>query len=205
MACVWAGELAGACAAAGVSPAAANAAPAAQPPAGFAQNAVKPDAPTAPVSQQSAAAGPTTVATPPNSYGAYKETPAANDAGEPILGGKGIQKQVTPIGEEAAAFHNDWLLPLCGVISLIEVRDIDRDVLATSDQLTLAQAGFARAVARGHRTPVGSDLLGCVAGGALRLGRGRVRRKSRVPRTACACILHSCVPMRALLRDWRLR
>ena len=118
-------------AAAGLTPAAAQApasssahshdaaAPAAQPPAGFAQNAVKPDAPTAPVSQQSAAAGPTVAATPPNSYGAYKETPAANDAGEPILGGKGIQKQVTPIGEEAAAFHNNWLLPLCGVISLI--------------------------------------------------------------------------------------
>jgi cytochrome c oxidase subunit II len=89
-----------------------------QPAGGFAQNANKPDAPTAPVAQQSAAAGPTVAATPPNSYGAYKETPATNDAGEPILGGKGIQKQVTPIGEEAAAFHNNWLLPLCAIISV---------------------------------------------------------------------------------------
>jgi NodT family efflux transporter outer membrane factor (OMF) lipoprotein len=32
-----------------------------------------------------------------------------------------------------------------GVISLIEVRDIDRDLLAASDQLTVAQAGMARA------------------------------------------------------------
>ncbi len=32
-----------------------------------------------------------------------------------------------------------------GVISLIEVRDIDRDLLATSDQLSVAKAGIARA------------------------------------------------------------
>jgi NodT family efflux transporter outer membrane factor (OMF) lipoprotein len=32
-----------------------------------------------------------------------------------------------------------------GVISLIEVRDIDRDLLSASDQLTVAQAGMARA------------------------------------------------------------
>ena len=31
----------------------------------------------------------------------------------------GIQDQVTPIGEEAAAFHNYWLLPLCAIISVI--------------------------------------------------------------------------------------
>jgi cytochrome c oxidase subunit II len=90
-----------------------------QPAAGFAQNPDKPDAATAPVSQQSAAAGPTVAATPPNSYGAYKETPAATDIGVPIFGQKGIQKQVTPIGDEASAFHNNWLLPLCGLISLL--------------------------------------------------------------------------------------
>ena len=33
-------------------------------------------------------------------------------------GGKGIQTQVTEIGREAAAFHNNWLLVLCAVISL---------------------------------------------------------------------------------------
>jgi cytochrome c oxidase subunit 2 len=37
--------------------------------------------------------------------------------GEPD-GRKGIQQQVTPIGEEASQFHNNWLLPLCGVISI---------------------------------------------------------------------------------------
>jgi cytochrome c oxidase subunit 2 len=90
-----------------------------QPAAGFAQNPDKPDAATAPVSQQSAATGPTVAATPPNSLGAYKETPAATDIGVPIFGQKGIQKQVTPIGDEASAFHNNWLLPLCGLISLL--------------------------------------------------------------------------------------
>jgi cytochrome c oxidase subunit 2 len=38
--------------------------------------------------------------------------------GEPD-GRKGIQLQVTPIGEEAATFHNNWLLPLCALISLV--------------------------------------------------------------------------------------
>jgi cytochrome c oxidase subunit 2 len=36
--------------------------------------------------------------------------------GEPD-GSKGIQPQVTPIGEEAVSFHNNWLLPLCAIIS----------------------------------------------------------------------------------------
>ena len=90
-----------------------------QPAGGFAQNANKPDAATAPVSAQSAAAGPTVVATPPNSLGAYKETPAATDIGVPIVGGKGIQQQVTPIGLEASHFHDYWLLPLCAIISLV--------------------------------------------------------------------------------------
>jgi cytochrome c oxidase subunit II len=114
-------------AAAGLTPAAMAQAPAAtsgataqQPAGGFAQNAVQPDAATAPVSDQSAAAGPSIAGPmPTNSYGVYKETAASNDAGEPILGGKGIQKQVTPLGEEAASFHNDWLLPLCAIISVI--------------------------------------------------------------------------------------
>ena len=108
-------------AAAAQAPASAPAAaqPAGQPPAGFAQNPNKPDAASAPVSEQSAAAGPTTTPTPPNSLGAYKETPAATDIGVPIYGSKGIQEQVTPIGEEASTFHNNWLLPLCAIISVI--------------------------------------------------------------------------------------
>ena len=97
----------------------ANAPAAAQPAAGFAQNATKPDAGTAPVSQQSAAAGPTTAATPPNSYGAYHETPAATDVGVPILGRKGIQEQVTPLGRQLEAFHDYWLLTLCAAISAL--------------------------------------------------------------------------------------
>jgi cytochrome c oxidase subunit 2 len=38
--------------------------------------------------------------------------------GEPD-GRKGIQEQVTPIGREAAAFHNNWLLLLCALISIL--------------------------------------------------------------------------------------
>ncbi|QIK78884.1 cytochrome c oxidase subunit II [Sphingomonas piscis] len=34
-------------------------------------------------------------------------------------GGKGIQEQVTAIGQEAAAFHNNWLLLLCVLISIV--------------------------------------------------------------------------------------
>ena len=33
-------------------------------------------------------------------------------------GRMGLQDQVTPIGEEAASFHNNWLLPLCAIISV---------------------------------------------------------------------------------------
>lgn len=37
--------------------------------------------------------------------------------GEPIPGGWGTQIQVTDIGQQAAAFHNTWLLLLCAIIS----------------------------------------------------------------------------------------
>ena len=108
--------LAIALAAAGLTPAAAQA-PASAPAA--AQPTARPDAvaPTAP-----AAEGQTPV--PANSLGvtspapAFDHAPATTDIGVPIEGGKGIQEQVTPIGEEAAAFHNNWLLLLCVVISL---------------------------------------------------------------------------------------
>ena len=102
-------------AAAGLTPAAAQApasAPAtnapvaataatATPPAGTAQIAGKPDAATAP-------------AVTPGTVGHMIPTPGV---GEPD-GRKGIQLQVTPIGEEAAAFHNNWLLLLCAIISV---------------------------------------------------------------------------------------
>jgi cytochrome c oxidase subunit 2 len=97
-------------AAAGLSPAAAAQAPAtspaknasatATPPAGTAQDAAKPDA-----------AQPAVI---PGSVGHAIPTPGI---GEPD-GRKGVQYQVTPIGEEAATFHNDWLLPLCAAISV---------------------------------------------------------------------------------------
>ena len=104
-------------AAAGLTPAAAGAqaptpsqnaaaAPAASasatPPAGTAQDASKPDA-----------AQPAAIV--PGSVGHAIPTPGV---GEPD-GRKGIQMQVTPIGEEASSFHNNWLLPLCALISVI--------------------------------------------------------------------------------------
>src|SRR5438309_9446682 len=76
------------------------AAPVATPPAGTAQNPDKPDAGQA--------------AVVPGSVGHMIPTPGI---GQPD-GRKGIQDQVTPIGEEAAGFHNNWLLPLCGIISV---------------------------------------------------------------------------------------
>lgn len=92
-------------AAAGLTPAAAGAqAPAptqtaTTPPAGTAQDATKPDA-----------------AQPPIVYGSVGHAIPTPGIGEPN-GSKGIQAQVTPIGEEAASFHNNWLLPLCLIIS----------------------------------------------------------------------------------------
>jgi cytochrome c oxidase subunit 2 len=96
-------------AAAGLTPAAANAqAPApttaavtrATPPAGTAQDANKPDA-----------------AQPAITYGSVGHVVPTPGVGEPD-GRKGIQLQVTPIGEEAVGFHNNWLLPLCAIISI---------------------------------------------------------------------------------------
>ena len=101
-------------AAAGLTPAAAqgpasasNQAAAAQtstatPPAGTAQTAGKPDAPTAP-------------AVVPGSVGHMLPTVGV---GEPADGRMGIQDQVTPIGREALAFHDNWLLTLCAIISV---------------------------------------------------------------------------------------
>ncbi len=81
--------------------AAAPAATAATPPAGTAQEPNKPDA-----------GQPAIV---PGSVGHMIPTAGV---GEPD-GRKGVQLQVTPIGQEAASFHNDWLLPLCAAISIL--------------------------------------------------------------------------------------
>jgi cytochrome c oxidase subunit 2 len=88
-------------AAAGLTPAAAQA-PASSP----TQNASAAATP--------AAATPAEAAPVPGSVGHMIPTPGI---GVPD-GRKGIQDQVTPIGEEAEAFHNNWLLLLCAVISI---------------------------------------------------------------------------------------
>jgi cytochrome c oxidase subunit 2 len=74
----------------------------ATPPAGTAQNPGKPDA-----------AQPANVV--PGSVGHAVPVPGI---GQPD-GRKGLQDQFTPIGQEAASFHDYWLLPLCAIISLI--------------------------------------------------------------------------------------
>ena len=76
-----------------------NAAAATAPPAGTAQN---PQARRRPAGDRSGTVG-HAIPTP--------------GIGEPD-GRKGIQEQVTPIGQEAVGFHNNWLLPLCAIISI---------------------------------------------------------------------------------------
>jgi cytochrome c oxidase subunit 2 len=93
----------------------AEAAPTAAPPGGFAQNPATPDAPTAApaTGQTPVPAGSLGVAAPK-----FDHAPADAEFGVPIKGGKGIQEQVTPLGRDLAAFHNNWLLLLCAIISL---------------------------------------------------------------------------------------
>jgi cytochrome c oxidase subunit 2 len=86
----------------GTRPAALPAGSVATPPAGFAQNPNNPSPPTAtPAQEPVASALPTVDPTP--------------GIGEPD-GRMMLQDQVTPIGREAAAFHDNWLLPLCAII-----------------------------------------------------------------------------------------
>src|SRR3569832_19485 len=77
------------------------AAPVGTPPAGTAQNPGKPDA-----------AQPAVV---PGTTGHMTPTPGI---GQPD-GRKGIQDQVTPIGEEAASFHNGPLMIVAVAISIL--------------------------------------------------------------------------------------
>jgi len=72
------------------------------PPAGTPQNPGQPD-----VAQTSAIVV--------GSVGHALPTP---HIGQPD-GREGLQTQVTPIGQEAASFHNYWLLPLCAIISIV--------------------------------------------------------------------------------------
>ena len=75
------------------------------PAAGFAQDANQPDAATATPAQEPVAAALPTVAPTPG-------------VGQPD-GRMSLQDQVTPIGQEAAHFHDVILLPLCAIISII--------------------------------------------------------------------------------------
>jgi cytochrome c oxidase subunit 2 len=118
-------------AAAGLTPAAAQAPQASTPTQAGAQasrpvetgtpSAVLPEG--SPASQQSVAQQPGGAADPAagtKSAPAQTNmdvTPASQHIGVPT-GGKGIQEQVTAIGREAASFHNYWLLTLCALISL---------------------------------------------------------------------------------------
>ncbi len=106
-------------AAIGLTPAAATA----QAPA----SAPAPAAATTPAQAQPAAPAPGAEAQSPGQPAA---TPPAVDHGgvghmmpTPGIGvpdgRKGIQMQVTPIGREAQAFHDYWLLTLCAIISII--------------------------------------------------------------------------------------
>jgi cytochrome c oxidase subunit II len=102
-------------AAAGLTPAAASAqAPAGSPAAATpaeAQPAATPAAGTAQNPGQADAAQP---AVDHGGVGHMMPTPGI---GVPD-GRKGIQFQVTPIGREAQAFHDNWLLTLCAIISI---------------------------------------------------------------------------------------
>ena len=94
-------------AAAGLTPAAAAQAPQGAP---------------AQATANAAQAAPGEAPVPGNSLGvaapAFDHTPAATDIGVPIKAGKGIQEQVTPIGREAANFHNVWLMITITAISV---------------------------------------------------------------------------------------
>ena len=94
-------------AAAGLTPAAAQTPAGAQPAATAAQAAP---------GETPVPAGSLGVTTPAPQ--AFPHAPAAQDIGVPIKAGKGIQEQVTPIGREAATFHNIWLMITITAISI---------------------------------------------------------------------------------------
>jgi len=103
-------------AAAGLTPAAAQAPQAAAPQAGTnaAATAAQPAAPPAGQPAAEGAVDHSAHAMPPP---AAQVTPPTPGIGVPD-GRKGIQEQVTGIGREAQAFHDNWLLAVCAVISL---------------------------------------------------------------------------------------
>ncbi len=74
--------------------------------------------------QATAAPAPAAATAAPGEAAAAPAAPAIDhaapsaDYGVPVPGGTGIQHQVTEIGQQAANFHNNWLLTLCVIISL---------------------------------------------------------------------------------------
>jgi cytochrome c oxidase subunit II len=99
-------------AAAGLTPVAAQPAPSVS---ASAQNATAPVTPSAGTAQNPGKPDVGQPAVVPGSVGHALPTPGI---GQPN-GGDWLQPQVTPIGREAAAFHNNWLLTLCAIISVI--------------------------------------------------------------------------------------
>ena len=93
-------------AAAGLTPAAAQA-----PASASNQSAATPPAPAATAASPAPAAAPIV-------YGSVGHAIPTPGIGEPD-GRKGLQDQVTPIGKEAAAFHNNLLLTVCAAISAL--------------------------------------------------------------------------------------
>jgi cytochrome c oxidase subunit 2 len=99
-------------AAAGQSPAA----PQGDPAAVVTRNA--PDSEKAVLQQPGGEADPAVNGAAPAAAASFPQIAADPKIGRPV-GGKGLQHQVTDIGREAASFHNNWLLLLCAAISLL--------------------------------------------------------------------------------------
>jgi cytochrome c oxidase subunit 2 len=100
-------------AAAGLTPTVAGAAATqAAPPQAISAPAATAPAAAAPASTEAAAA-----ATPAPAPSIDYMAPSA-DVGVPTPGRKGVQEQVTAVGQQAADFHDHWLLVMCFAISI---------------------------------------------------------------------------------------
>ena len=113
-------------AAAGLTPAAAQAPQAAQPQINQVTGPAAATAPSERAQGQSLEAANAPAASTPQTANPTATKPVtgfahalpAKNIGVPIRAGTGIQEQVTDVGRYAASFHNNWLLLLCAVISL---------------------------------------------------------------------------------------
>jgi cytochrome c oxidase subunit 2 len=118
-------------AAAGLTPAAAQTPQQATPPAAAPQSPAAPQGDPAAVvtrnapesekavlQQPGGEADPAVNGAAPAATASFPQIAADPKIGRPV-GGKGLQEQVTDIGREAASFHNNWLLLLCALISLL--------------------------------------------------------------------------------------